>query len=107
MKRGEIYWYNFRPPDKRRPVLILTRNSILGLLTSITVAPLTTKIRNIPTEVLLNPQEDRVIETCVVNLDNIHTIPKGKIGSYITTLSLERMQDVEKSICFALEIKSR
>lgn len=74
LNQGDIYWYRFRAPDKRRPVLILTRTSAIPLLTGITVAPLTTTIRDIPSEVLLTPEEDGVPETCVVNTDNIQTI---------------------------------
>ena len=82
MRRGEIRWHTFRSPDKKRLALILTRNSVLGFLTGITVASLTTRIRDIPTEVLLTPQEDGFGEMCVVNLDNIQTVQKK--GSWET-----------------------
>lgn len=107
MIRGEVRWYTFRAPDKRRPVLILTRSSALNFLTGITVAPLTTVIREIPTEVLLTPQEDGVIEPCVVNLDNLQTIQKEQVGRLITTLSPLRMTDVEQALCFALGMDRR
>ena len=64
MNQGDVYWYTFRTPDKRRPVLVLTRNSALPVLTGITVAPLTTTIRGIPTEVILTPAEDGVAADC-------------------------------------------
>ena len=102
MRKGEVYWYTFAAPDKRRPVLLLTRSSAIGFLTGITVAPITTQIRDIPTEVLLTPEEDGVLELCVVNLDNLQTIQKARIGSRITTLSLRRMQEVQWAIQFAL-----
>jgi len=76
VKQGDIYWYTFNAPDKRRPVLLLTRNSAIPLLTGITVAPVTTVIRNIPSEVLLTAEEDGVPEDCVVNTDNIQIIFK-------------------------------
>jgi hypothetical protein len=60
VKQGDIYWYTFHAPDKRRPVLILTRDSAIVLLTSVTIAPLTTKIRDIGSEVLLTMEEDGV-----------------------------------------------
>ncbi len=66
MKRGEIRWYTFKAPDKRRPVLILTRNSAIGFLNSVTIAPITTTIRDIPTEVHLSPADGMLTE-CVVN----------------------------------------
>jgi mRNA interferase MazF len=104
MNRGDIRWYTFRPPDKRRPVLIMTRDSAIPVLTSITVAPLTTTIRDIPTEVVLSPEVDGVLETCAANLDNLQTVPKANIGPLLTTLSSEKMQAVEQALCFALGI---
>ena len=102
MRQGEVRWYTFSAPDKRRPVLLMTRSSAIGFLTGITVAPITTQIRNIPTEVLLTPEDDRVSELCVVNLDNLQTVQKRQLGPLITTLSFRRMQDVQRALQFAL-----
>jgi mRNA interferase MazF len=102
MRRGEIRWCTLRPPDKRRPVLILTRDSALGVLTGITIAPVTSSVRNIPTYILLTPAEDGVQSLCAINLDNLQTIQKHQIGSLVTTLSDMRMQEVARAICFAL-----
>lgn len=102
MKQGDIYWYTFRAPDKRRPVLILTRNSAISFLTGITVAPLTTRIRDIPTEVALTPEEDGVATECAINVDNIQTIQKANLEEFLTSLSLERMREVRVAIEFAL-----
>ena len=107
MNRGEVRWYTFRAPDKRRPVLILTRSSAVSFLTGITVAPLTTVIREIPTEVLLTPAADGVPEESVVNLDNLQTIQKAQVGRLITTLSSLRMAQIEDALCFALGMDSR
>lgn len=101
MKQGEVRWYTFKPPNKRRPVLILTRNSAIGFLTAITVAPITTTIRDIPTEVLLSRQ-DGLRTDCAVNLDNIQTVPKAKIGKLIAALPPEKMREVRRAISFAL-----
>ena len=102
MRRGEIRWYEFAAPDKRRPVLILTRTSALRFLTGITVAPITSSIRAIPSEVLLTPQEDGVLNDCAVNLDNVQTVQKARMGALLTTLSALRMREVEQALCFAL-----
>jgi mRNA interferase MazF len=83
-------------------VLILTRDSAISFLTGITIAPLTTRIRDIPTEVLLSPEEDGVLTLCAVNTDNLQTIQKARLEEYLTTLSSERMRDVLKAIEFAL-----
>ncbi len=104
MNRGDIRWYTFRQPDKRRPVLILTRDSAIPVLTGITIAPLTTTVRDIPTEVVLTPEDDGVLEICAVNLDNLQTISKANIGPLLTVLSPEKIQAVEESLCFALGI---
>ena len=66
MKRGEVRWYQFSPPDKKRPVVILTRDSALEFLGEVTVAPITTTIRDIPTEVLLT-KADGMLRDCAVN----------------------------------------
>lgn len=102
MNQGDVYWHTFRAPDKRRPVLILTRNSVIPFLNSVTVAPLTTTIRGIPSEVLLSPAEDGVHADCAVNVDNIQTVQKAGLGTHITHLSLERMREVRAAIEFAL-----
>ena len=102
MKQGDIYWYTFHTPDKRRPVLLLTRSSAIPFLTGITVAPITTMIRNIPSEVLLTPDEDGVPEECVVNTDNIQTVQKANLGTLITQLSQEKMREVREAVDFSL-----
>jgi mRNA interferase MazF len=101
MRRGEVRWYTFKAPDKRRPVLILTRNSAIGFLNALTIAPITTTVRDIPSEVFLS-RADGMFTDCAVNLDNIQTVPKAKIGSLITILSAVRMEEVQKALAFAL-----
>jgi mRNA interferase MazF len=101
MQRGEVRWYRFASPDKKRPVLILTRDSILEALGEVTIAPVTTTIRNIPSEVLLT-EEDGMPRTSAVNLDHIQTVAKGKLGSVITTLPATRMHEVRSALLFAL-----
>ena len=101
MRHGEVRWYLFKPPDKRRPVLILSRTSALGFLHAVTIAPITSTIRDIPSEVFLSPT-DGLLTTCAVNLDNIQTVPKAKLGPLITTLSTERMAEVKEAVSFAL-----
>ena len=103
MKHGEIRWYKFTQPDKKRPVLVLTRNSALEYLGEVTVAPVTSTVRDIPSEVFLS-KADGMPHDCAVNCDHLQTVPKGKIGSLITMLSQSRMDDVGQAICFALDI---
>lgn len=101
MKRGEVYWYAFKHTDKRRPVLILTRSVIIPYLNTVTIAPITTKIREIPSEILLTT-EDGMSINCVANFDNIQTVSQSKIGELITYLSPKRLEEVKTSISFAL-----
>jgi mRNA interferase MazF len=95
-------WVRFPSPDKRRPVVILTRDSALRYLTSVTVAPITSTVRDIPSQVLLTPEADGVRTVCAVSLDNIQTVRKAEIGAHITTLSPSRLREVENALCFAL-----
>ena len=103
MKRGEIRWYKFKKPDKKRPVLILTRDSILKYLAEVTVAPVTSTIRDIPSEVLLT-KTDGMPKECAVNFDHIQTVSKAKAGSLITTLSKEKLFQAHDAISFALDL---
>lgn len=103
MKRGEIRWYKFAVPDKRRPVLILTRDSILQYMGEVTVAPITTTVRDIPSEVFL-AAHDGMRHDCAINCDHIQTVSKGKIGALITSLSPGRMSAVTKAIGFTLNL---
>jgi len=103
MKRGEIRWYKFKSPDKKRPVLILTRNSVLEYLGEVTIAPVTSTIRDIPSEVFLS-KSDGMKSDCAINLDHIQTVSKGKIGSPITVLSTEKLIQVRRAIAFALDL---
>ena len=103
MKRGEIRWYKFSSPDKKRPVLILTRDSVLRYLGEVTVAPVTSTVRDIPSEVVLS-KEDGMVKDCAVNLDHIQTVSRGKIGSLIATLSQDKMIRVSEAVRFALEL---
>lgn len=103
MKHGEIRWYKFLKPDKKRPVLILTRDSVLDYLGEITVAPITSIVRNIPSEVFLS-KPDGMPRDCAVNCDHLQTVSKGKIGAVITSLPPAKMVDVGRAIRFALNI---
>jgi mRNA interferase MazF len=104
VQRGEVWWAELPPPAGRRPVLLLSRNSAYAIRTSIAIAIITRTIRDIPTEVGLNP-EDGMPSRCVINLDEILTIPKSRLTERITTLPSEKMSNVDKAIAFALDLK--
>lgn len=101
MQRGEIRWYRFARPDKKRSVLILTREPAIAFLNEVTVAPITSTIRNVPSEVILD-QSDGVAAECALNLYHLQTVPKARVGQLVTTLSAERMTEVHSALLFAL-----
>jgi mRNA interferase MazF len=101
VKRGDICWYTFKTPDKKRPVLILTRDSAIAVLNSVTIAPITSTIRSIPTEVVLT-EEDGLSRMCVANFDNLQTVPKVNIGDRISHLTSRKMKEAALAISFAL-----
>ena len=101
MKRGEIRWYRFARPDKRRPVVILTRDSILDYLGEVTVAPVTTTVRGIPSEVTVSPA-DGFPRSSAINLDHVQTVARGKIEGLITTLAPSKMREIRTALLFAL-----
>ena len=96
-------WYRFAPPDKRRPVVILTRGSIISSLGEVTVAPVTTRIRDIPSEVALS-KDDGLPRECAVNCDHLQTVPRTRLGATITRLSNEKMARVAVAVRFALDL---
>ncbi|MBW3624894.1 MAG: type II toxin-antitoxin system PemK/MazF family toxin [Armatimonadetes bacterium] len=104
MKRGEIWWAHLPPPVGRRPVLLLSRSEAYSVRTQVTIAPVTTRIRDIPVEVKLGPDEG-LPRVCVANLDSITTIPKDALENRITELSSEKIREVEKAIRFALGLE--
>lgn len=103
MKRGEVRWYKFNNPDKKRPVVVLTRNSILEYLDEVTIAPITSTIRHIPSEVLLS-QKDGMLYDCVINCDHIQTVAKSKIGSLLIALPKGKLSEIRNAISFALNL---
>lgn len=94
-------WYRFAQPDKRRPVVILTRDSIIEYLGEVTVAPVTSTIRDIPSEVLLSPH-DGMPGDCAINLDHLQTVSKARVGALIITLSTEKIANMRQALLFAL-----
>ena len=104
MRRGEIWWAELAPPAGRRPVLLLSRNEAYVVRELVTVAPVTTRVRHIVSEVSLG-SEDKLPRPCVVNLDSITTIAKGSLRERLTSLSLEKLKEVEVALHFALGLE--
>ena len=106
MKRGDIWWAELAPSAGKRPVLLLSRNEAYAIRELVTVAPVTTRIRHIPSEVLLG-LEDGLPQQCVVNLDTITTIAKRSLHERLTTLSAKKLEEVEVALHFALGLREK
>lgn len=104
MIRGDVYLIKFKEPDKRRPALILTRTEAIEHLAAVTVSPITTTIRELRSMVFLD-EADGMDEACVINVDNIQTVSKARIGAFVTHLSNERMRGVFEAVKFAFEFE--
>lgn len=104
MIQGDVCLYTFKEPDKRRPVLILTRNAAISNLTSITIAQITISMRDLESVVWLDASDELTTE-CVINLDNIQTVPKNKLSKTVAHLSDERMREVFEAIKFVFDFE--
>jgi len=103
MRRGEVWWAELPRPIGRRPVALLSRDEAYAVRNAVTVAEVTTKIRRIPVEVVLGP-EDGLPKKCVVNLDTIATIRKNLLVERISLLRSEKLQQIDAAIKFSLSI---
>lgn len=101
MRRGEIWWAYLDEPAGERPVVLISREKAIQVRNAVTVALLSTKIRNIPVEVMLTTKEG-LPKPCVINCDNIETIPKTHLFKKLTTLNHEKMVELNDTLKFAL-----
>ncbi len=99
VKRGEIWFFTFKQPDKLRPVLVLTRQEVIELLHTVMVAPITSTIRGAPSEVVVGIEEGLKHDSAV-NLDHVQTVEKSRLRRRIAEVSPEKM----KAVCRALSI---
>ncbi|HUK42825.1 MAG TPA: type II toxin-antitoxin system PemK/MazF family toxin [Candidatus Bathyarchaeia archaeon] len=101
LERGEVRLYRFRFPDKTRPVVVVTRDSSIHLLSTVTVAPITSTIRGVPSEVILS-EKDGMKHPCAVNLHNMIMVEKQRLGPRVAMLGPERMSQLCHAISYAL-----
>jgi mRNA interferase MazF len=99
--RGDVRLYRFAPPDKKRPVVVLTRDSAIAYLSTVTVAPLTSTIRGVPSQVVLD-EEDGMKAACAVNLHNAVTISQQRLGRRVARLGPLRMSEICAALRFSL-----
>ena len=100
MRRGEIRWYTFAAPDKRRPVLLLTRDAVIDSLNELIVVPVTRTIRGVATEIVLTT-DDRMPTACALNFDHVALARRDRIGPAITTLDPARWPEAERALLIA------
>lgn len=99
--RGDVRLYQFGSPDKKRPVVVLTRDSATGYLSTVTVAPITSTIRGVPSEVPLG-EEDGMKAPCAVNLHHAVTVSQRHLGKRLAQLNSARMREICAAIRFSL-----
>lgn len=101
VERGEVRLLRFGAPDKERPVVVVTRDSTLPYMTRVTVAPITSTIRGVPSEVLLGA-DDGMKNACAVNLHNLTTVEQERLGRRVARLNRQRMREVCAALAFAM-----
>ena len=104
MQKGDIWWADLPHPIGRRPVVLLSRNEAYSVRNAVTVAEITSTIRGIPVEVPLG-LPDGLPKKCVINLDAIITIRKNLLKEKIAHLNKEKIDEMEKAVKFALDLK--
>jgi mRNA interferase MazF len=101
VRRGEIWRYRFRAPDKERPVLILTRDEVIALLHTVMVAPITSTVRGAPSEVVVGVGEG-LKHTSAVNLDHVQTIERARLERYVGSVRRDKMEQVCRALAIAM-----
>lgn len=100
VNRGEIWLYRFKSPDKRRPVLILSRPEVIPLLHTVMVAPITSTRRGAPSEVPVGANEGLKHDSAV-NLDHVQTIERARLLSFVGSLNAPQMRLVCRALAVA------
>jgi mRNA interferase MazF len=107
VNRGEIRWYTFRAPDKRRPVLLLSRSNVAAQLNELIVVPATRTIRGLATEVMLAP-DDGMPVTCALNFDHVASAQRDRLGALICSLPDARWPEIRTALLHACgSVRSR
>ena len=101
IKRGDIWMFSFSRPDKRRPVLVLTRPEVIGLLHTVMVAPITSTIRGTPSEVVIGVDEG-LKRVSAINLDHVQTVEKARLKQFVGSVGREKMNEVCQALAIAV-----
>jgi len=101
VSRGEIWMYTFKPPGKRRPVVVLSRQEVIGLLSTVVVAPITSTIRGVPSEVAVGPDEG-LKQQSAVNLDHVQTVDQSSLRQFVGSVGASKMRQVCQALAVAM-----
>ncbi|MBI4701269.1 MAG: type II toxin-antitoxin system PemK/MazF family toxin [Deltaproteobacteria bacterium] len=101
VERGDLWLCRFAPPDKRRPVLVLSRQAALDHLRTAVVAPISTTAHGVPSEVPVGPEQGLKAES-VVNLDHLLTVPQTELRHWLGRLDERRMAAVCEALAIAM-----
>lgn len=100
MSRGEIWTYEFGKPDKVRPVLVLMRNATIEVCSTVLVAPITSTIRDLPTEVVVGVEEG-LKHPCAIKLDNLQCVDQSRIRRFVGSLNERQLNEVCRALAIA------
>jgi mRNA interferase MazF len=104
VKRGEIYWADLGSPAGHRPVVVLSRNAAIPVLSGVVIAPIARTIRDIASEVRLGPEQG-LPEECAASCDSLLTVPKDRFEhSPVGMLAPDKVIELDRALRFALEI---
>ena len=103
MKRGEVWWAELPSPAGNRPVVILTRDSVLGRIQSVVVALVTRTVRQLPTEIVLGRRQGLPVR-CVANLDNVLTVPRQRLKRQMGACDADKMSELNEAIKAAFDV---
>jgi mRNA interferase MazF len=106
LKRGDIYLYDFKKPDKTRPVVLLSRDDVIPLLTTVMVAPILSTIYGVPSEVIVGV-EHGLKNTSAINLDHVQTVDKNRLTTFIAHLNEPVMEQVCEALAKAVGCRGR
>ena len=94
--------YEFRAPDKLRPVVVLSRDEAIAVLHTVMVAPVTSTIRGIPSEVVIGEAEGLKTPSAI-NLDHVQTVEKTRLKRFVGSVGHEKMRQLCRALAVAID----
>jgi mRNA interferase MazF len=104
VRKGEVWWASLPQPAGRRPVVVLSRDDANRVRDRVIVAPVTTRIRGVPSEVSLG-REDGLPKECVANVDTVTTIPKRDLAERISLSAARKVMELERALRFVFALR--